>query len=229
MSIAKIAEGVHGVAVGGVNVFLLEDASGLTLIDAAFPDKAEVVLDAVRGLGAAPADVKHIVLTHAHPDHIGSLAALKRATGARTYIHPLDRAIVERGSGFRPMTAAPGLLPKLLFALLFRPGVSVEPTAIDQTIEDGERLPVAGGLRVIHCPGHCAGQVALLSEARGVLFVADVATHVMGLGPPIGYEDRALGEASRRRLAAFDFDVAGFGHGKALTGGAAEAFRRKWG
>ena len=229
MSATKLAEGVHAVAAGGVNVFLIEEPSGLTLIDAGFPGRESVILDAVRSLGRAPADVGNIVLTHAHPDHIGGLAALKRATGAKTWIHALDRDIAVRGSGFRPMTAAPGLLPGLMFALLVRPGVSVEPTVIDHVIEDGQRLPPGGGLRVVHCPGHCAGQVALLCEARGVLFAGDVATHIAGLGPPIGYEDRALGEASRRRLTAFDFEVAGFGHGKAITRGASEAFRRKWG
>lgn len=123
MTTTRVVDGVHAVALGGVNVFLVEEPSGLTLVDAGFPGKAQIVLEAVRALGRAPSDVKHIVLTHAHPDHIGSLAALKRATGAQTYIHALDRDIAERGSGFRPMTAAPGLLPKVLFALLFRPGV----------------------------------------------------------------------------------------------------------
>ncbi len=223
--------GLHVVPVGAVNAFLIAGPDGLTLIDAGFPDKADVILAAVAKLGRAPADVRHIVLTHAHPDHIGSLAALKRATGAETWMHETDAPIAERGSGFRPMTPAPGLLSKVLFAVFARGGdkKSVEPCAIDHRVTGGDLLPVAGGLRAIHAPGHCAGQIALLWESRGVLFAADACSHVMGLGPPIGYEDRAEGERSQRKLSALAFDVACFGHGKVLAPKAAEGFRAKWG
>ena len=228
MAVTEVMEGLHVVPVSYVNAFLLDGPEGLALIDAGLSGKEGVILDAIRGLGRAPGDLRHIVLTHAHRDHIGGLAALKRATGAQTWIHGLDAPIAEQGRGVRPMMPAPGFLPRLIFTLVARGG-ETEPCAIDHRIADGDRLPVAGGLRAIHVPGHCAGQVALLWEGRGVLFAGDVCSNVMGLGPPIGYEDRAEGERSQRKLAALDFGAACFGHGKPIPRDAAKRFRAKFG
>ena len=214
MAPKAIAKGLYAVPVGTVNTFLIDAPDGLTLIDAGFPDKADVILKALHDLGKAPTDLRAIVLTHAHPDHIGSLAALKRATGAQTWIHEADSSIAERGHGFRPMAAAPGLFNRLLFGLFAGRKIEVEPTVIDHKVKDGEVLPIAGGLKAIHVPGHCAGQIALLWQGRGVLFVGDTCSNLMGLGPPICYEDRAEGERSQRKLAGLDFDIACFGTGK---------------
>ena len=228
MATSLVADGVHAVPLGAVNAFPLDGPDGLTLIDAGFPGRVGLVLDAIRGLGRAPGDLKHVVLTHAHPDHIGSLAAIVKETGARTYMHALDAPIAERGSGFRPMSPAPGLMAGVLFRLFAGKIGTVEPAGIDVKIQDGDVLPIAGGLRVIHVPGHCAGQVALLRAGDGVLFAADACSNVMGLGPPIGYEDRTEGELSQEKLAGLAFEVACFGHGKAIARGAAQRFRARW-
>lgn len=228
MKARSITAGVHAIPLGGVNVFLVDGVHGLTLIDTGFPGKTDAILAALAELGRAPGDLRHIVLTHAHIDHIGSLAALVRATGAETWIHRLDAPIAESGSGFRPMTPAPSLLMRLLFWLLIKYKQSVEPARIDHRVEDGDVLPVADGLTAIAAPGHCAGQVALLSPGRGVLFAADVCTNLMGLGDPLGFEDEAEGRRSQRRLAGLDFRIACLGHGKAITRDAGRRFRAKW-
>ena len=90
-------------------------------------------------------------------------------------------------------------------------------------------LPIAGGLTVLHTPGHCAGQICLLWPPHGgVLLAADAAANTFGLGLSVTYEDRAEGERQLHRLAALDFRVACFGHGKAIIGDAASRFRRRW-
>src|SRR5215469_8159196 len=100
---------------GFANAFLIEGDNGLTLIDAGFPGKESAVFGAIRELGRSPDQLKHLIFTHAHPDHIGSAAAIVRGTGARTYMHPLDIPIAESGGPFRPMTPAPGLLGRVLW------------------------------------------------------------------------------------------------------------------
>jgi glyoxylase-like metal-dependent hydrolase (beta-lactamase superfamily II) len=170
-----------------------------------------------------------LVFTHGHPDHIGSAAAIVRETGARTYMHPLDIPMAESGGPFRPMTPAPGLLRQLMCRLFFHPDERLEPVAIDQPLIDGEILPIAGGIEVIHVPGHCAGQVALLWLPGRMLFAADVCMNLMGLADPVGFENLEEGRESQRKLAALSFNAAGFGHGKPISRDASARFRNKWG
>ena len=222
----QVAPGVRMVTHRNANMYLLDHGDRLALIDTGFPGSAGVVLAAMEALGRQPGDLTDIVLTHAHYDHVGSAAALVAATGATVWMHPLDAPLAEAGGGGRPAKPAPGLLSQLLFRIYARPGNTTEPVSVDRLVEDGDTVPVAGGLRVVHIPGHCAGQIALLQSSTGVLFVADVAMNVVGLGDPIGFEDMALGRASQRKLATLDFATACFGHGKPVS---AARFRAKWG
>ena len=106
--------------------------------------------------------------------------------------------------------------------LFFHPDERLEPIAIDQPLTVGEPLPIAGGIEVIHTPGHCAGQVALLWRPGRMLFAGDVCMNLMGLGDPVGFENLKDGRASQRKLASLSFDAAGFGHG-----GLSPAMRRR--
>jgi len=119
---------------------------GLTLIDAGFRGKEAAVFGAIRGLGRSPDQLKHLIFTHGHPDHIGSAAAIVRETCARTYMHPLDIPMAESGGPFRPMWAAPGLLRQVMCKLFFDPDERLEPIAIDHPLTAGEILPIAAML-----------------------------------------------------------------------------------
>ena len=105
----------------------------------------------------------------------------------------------------------------------------MEPVAIDQPLLDGETLPIAGGIDVVHIPGHCAGQVALLWRPGRMLFAADIGMTKMGLGDPLGFEDLAQGRASQRKVAGLSFDAIGFGHGAPIVRDAEARVRKKWG
>jgi glyoxylase-like metal-dependent hydrolase (beta-lactamase superfamily II) len=71
------------------NAFLIEGDDGLALIDAGYPRKEAAVFGAIRGLGRSPDQLRHLIFTHGHLDHIDSAAAIVRETRARTYMHPL--------------------------------------------------------------------------------------------------------------------------------------------
>ena len=229
MAMKSVIKGVHIIPMGMANAFLVEGDDGLTLIDAGFARKEAAVFETIRGLSRSPRELKHLIFTHGHPDHIGSAAAIVRETGARTYMHPLDIPMAETGGPFRPLTPAPGLLLRVLCKMFFHPDERLEPVAIDQHLNDGEILDVAGGFKVIHLPGHCAGQVALVWQSGRMLFAGDVAANIMGLGDPLGFEDLEEGRASQRKLASLSFDAAGFGHGSPITHDASTRFRDKWG
>jgi glyoxylase-like metal-dependent hydrolase (beta-lactamase superfamily II) len=229
MVVRRVIDGVHVIPMGIANTFLIEANDGLTLIDAGYPDKEAAVFLAIRALGRSPDQLKNLIFTHGHPDHIGSAAAIVRETGARTYMHPLDIPLAESGGPFRPLTPTPGLLGIVLCKLTYHPDTRVDSIAINQPLTDGEILAISGGIEVIHTPGHCAGQVALLWRPGRMLFAGDAATNVMGLGDPVGFESLEEGRASQRKLASLSFEAAGFGHGKPISRDASARFRNKWG
>ena len=144
-------------------------------------------------------------------------------------MHPLDIPMAESGGPFRPMRPAPGLLRQVMCRLFYDHKERVAPVTIDRPLSDGEILPIAGGFEVIHTPGHCAGQVALLWQPGRMLFAADVCMNVMGLGDPVGFESLQDGRTSQRKLASLSFDAAGFGHGDPIAKDASTRFRNRWG
>ncbi len=141
MPAERIVPGLYAIPLGVVNAFYIDDPDGGVLIDTGFPGNAEKILSALAELGKKPEDVRHLLLTHTHADHIGNAATIKQATGARTYMHPLDAPITESGKGFRPMRAAPGMLNRLFTAVIgFRINtlkMKVDPCHIDERIEGG--------------------------------------------------------------------------------------------
>jgi glyoxylase-like metal-dependent hydrolase (beta-lactamase superfamily II) len=222
----QIVEGLWQVGLGSVNVFLL-DQGELTLIDTGLPGSADKIVAAIESIGKKVTDLKHIIVTHCHPDHAGCVAALKKMSGARVYMHPVDAAMVRKGEAARPMAPAPGLLRGLMYRMFIpKKPVPIEPCAIDQEINDGTELPIAGGLKAIHVPGQCAGQVALLWPRRRLLFAADACANMPNFGYALCYESLEDGNASLRKLAALDFDVAVFGHGGPIKSGASQKFRQ---
>lgn len=215
---------------GFVNVFLI-DAGELTLIDTGVPGSLNKILLAMEQIGKNPQDLKHILVTHLHFDHVGSLAALKKSTGAAVHMHPADAADYERGILLRPVEPAPGILSRAAVRIMqARPaGINREITPVDKELADGQVLDFAGGLKAIHAPGHTAGHMVFLWPGQGgVLFAADAASHYLGLGWSILYEDLTEGKATLRKLAGLDFNTAVFGHGTPIRREANRKFQAKF-
>ena len=201
-----------------VNCYLLETADGLLLIDTGYPNSADKLFAAVREAGHDPAHIRHLLLTHCHIDHGGSTAEVRRRTGARTYAHALDAPLLAQGIAERPgTTRTPGLVNLLVYLFFIKyAGTTYEPVPIDQPLQHGEVLPLAGGLEVIHTPGHSAGHICLLLRQEGLLLAADICSHVAGLSYSTINEDIALARQSILRVAEYPFERAAFGHGNLL-------------
>lgn len=93
----EIAPGIHslGHGKGGhVHAFLIDHGNELTLVDTLFESDGRLVFEAIRGLGKRPEDLKRIAVTHGHRSHLGGMAALVRASGARLYAHEWEADIV---------------------------------------------------------------------------------------------------------------------------------------
>jgi len=225
----EVLPGVYQISMLYVNAFLiLEDE--MTLVDSGLPKRKQTILKALTKVGRQATDLKHIAITHHHTDHTGSLAAMVGATDARVYVHALDAPIV-RGEKPVPGPNPKSILGKIVGPLIARlPAYRLTPAQVDHEVSDGDELPIAGGMKAVHAPGHTAGSVAYLKPGNGgVLFAGDVAGNLFGrLGLPIGMytEDMEQAKASIGKIAELEFDSACFGHGGVLRGKANVAFRR---
>jgi glyoxylase-like metal-dependent hydrolase (beta-lactamase superfamily II) len=221
----QVLSGLYRIGFGGINGFLIVDGE-LVLVDAGLPKRAEKILDAVRASGRKPSDVRHILITHYHVDHIGSLAAVRQqATEATTYAHPGDAPVIREGRE-TPRSQPLGFM-KFLAPIYgrFAPD-KADPAPVDHEVKDGEEL-AAAGIRAIHTPGHTPGHTSYLWPAHGgVLFVGDAAGNWTRLGFPPSAENVEGVKESLRKIAALDFHHAVFGHGRAIKGKATAQFRQ---
>ncbi len=205
-----------------VNSFVLVDDDGqATLVDAGLRRATSAVLAGLAHIGLAPPDVTRLLVTHAHPDHVGGLARLRGRTGATVAVHERDAPYVREGRG-------PVLDRSTLGGRLFRRNRGSAPTPVDEELVDGQVLDVAGGVRVVHTPGHTPGHVALLHERSGVLITGDSifnAFHRMTWSIAAFCTDASLSRQTADRLGELEYDVAAFTHGPEIRDGAREAVR----
>lgn len=96
MSVKQILPGLYQISPSYFNVFLI-DSGELILVDVGDPNNTKAIQKAVQAIGKQMTDIRHILVTHCHRDHAGSLAAVKQITGAPAYMYPIDAAAVKRG------------------------------------------------------------------------------------------------------------------------------------
>lgn len=231
MSPQPLVPGLYLLDLGAVNAYLI-DHEGLTLIDTGNPGDGPRILAAMATLGHAPQDLDRIIITHHHPDHAGSAAELKAATGAPVMAHRDDAELMAQGIAKRAeLSPSPGLLNRILFRFLLKNvPTEIAPCEADETWLDDQQFGWHGGLQVIHTPGHTAGHLSLLWQQHGgVLLAADVAVNIPKLRYHPGYESYETGRQSLRRLANLEFAVATFGHGRPLLSNADQNFAQAFG
>jgi glyoxylase-like metal-dependent hydrolase (beta-lactamase superfamily II) len=89
VGLKKIVEGAYLIHLGSANAVLLDGKPELALVDAGFPNKASFVFDAIRQLGRTTRDLRHLIFTHGHPDHIDSARESVREPAASPSMHTL--------------------------------------------------------------------------------------------------------------------------------------------
>lgn len=134
MSVKQLLPGLYQISTMGINVFLI-DSGELILVDVGPPNNAKAIQKAVQAIGRQITDIRHILVTHCHRDHAGSLAAVKQITGAPAYMHPIGAAAVRMGKTRRDYAKpAPGLINKLVVPIgirLLAHGAGIEPAAVE--------------------------------------------------------------------------------------------------
>jgi glyoxylase-like metal-dependent hydrolase (beta-lactamase superfamily II) len=193
---------------GLVNAYLVTEDDGLTLVDTMLPRSAGVLLRAAQDHGT---QIRRIVLTHAHGDHIGSLDELAgQLEGVEVLISARDARLMAGEKSLDP--GEPGKLRGSY------PKAKTTPT---RTIAAGERV---GSLEVHAAPGHTPGQLALLDPRDGTLICGDAYSTLGGVAttarmnprfplPGFATWDRPTALESARALRALDPARLAPGHG----------------
>ena len=205
MRMAEIMKGVHAPGTYS-NTFLLVDQR-LILVDTGAAENGSKILDYLNGIRMKPSDIGTIFITHTHPDHVGGLAEVKRATPAKVAAHRIEADFISKK---RTYTGPPGAERQR------HPG-----TPVDILLDDGS---VQDGLRVIFTPGHTSGSISLLDESRSLMIAGDAINNESGLRP---MDDRynvdpKQHRASIKKLATATFENMVMGHGTPVLGGASK-------
>lgn len=224
----QIIPGIHyftGLMTG--RVYLIEDPDGLTLVDAGLPPSPPKIMAQFKAAGYRADQVKRILITHAHADHIGGLPELKRLTGAQVYASAAERPAVEGQAATPRPDPATVAWPARLIRL---PAEPLPGTPVDHVLADGEILPeVLGGLTALVLFGHTPGHLVFWQAERRILFCGDALMRLgSGLRRPFGWATVNMPQAVADigRLAALQPEVICPGHGNAVTHRAAEALDR---
>jgi glyoxylase-like metal-dependent hydrolase (beta-lactamase superfamily II) len=225
----QITNHIYQISLGSVNTFIIED-KGLTLIDTGSKNSADKIFRSIEKSGKNPLDIKQIILTHCHPDHAGSVAEIQKRLQIPVWAHVEDASLIEKGIALRtPMHLTPGAINWLINTIFIKPaGSTIEAVKVEETLNDRDLIPFAGGVQVIHTPGHSAGHIALLVKEEGLLIAGDLCAHMGGLGLSTVNENMALSVESILKAASFNFDKALFGHGSPLKGGANKKLQEKF-
>ena len=219
----KLNDGVYSIT-GYTRAYLIDGDEGVTLIDTGLPKKEGAVYEGLASIGRTVADLKAIVITHGHTDHFGSAAVIRAESGAHVVCSEIDAPVV-RGEEPTPL---PPVANKLTFLKpILKRLPSPEGVPIDEETSGDDRISVMPDLQAIQTPGHTPGHMSLLLDrSGGILFVGDAATANKSGEVQRGWMNMKTEtfDASLRKIATLEFDIAYFGHSKPIVSEASKAF-----
>jgi hydroxyacylglutathione hydrolase len=197
-----------------VYVIGIPDSGDLSIVDAGLMGKGRYKLSAIRKLGLSTEDVRRIIMTHTHLDHIGCLREImEEVPHAELWIHEAEAAPLEKGD-------EQGVYGMDMFRTMCMSQYHLKPGAfrIDVTrkLRGGETFQIGGmSWEVLHIPGHSAGSIALYQPEQKVLIPGDTvyADYAIGRFDLHGADGSALSQ-SLKRLAKLNVDILLPGHNR---------------
>jgi len=197
--VVEIARDIHLIRCPWSTYFVSSCAiigESIALIDAGTSDSPEnAIYPYLRSIGREPSEISHIILTHAHFDHCGGAAVIKKETDCKIYVHESGKQYLEDA----------GLINRELHnrfpALYPEKKPDFESVKADVTFKDGDVLDLEGRqIRVLHTPGHSPCSSCLIDVEEGVYISGD---SVQGRGerrPLLFFSSEEYAESMRRLL-----------------------------
>jgi len=206
--LVEVLEGLHAVEVAKADgldteVYLLECGGEVILVDVGFTPSCMASIESELGsMGRGWGNVKMVIITHAHGDHIENLPRVKELTGAEVLVGRGDGGALEAETGVKA----------------------------DVELEHGDLIAACGGIEAVHVPGHSRGNLCLYLRRLKAIIAGDTIFE-SGEGsleaPPAKYcEDATAAAGNLRILAGYDFDHLLISHGRNTYGGAKEKVLR---
>lgn len=235
----EVAHGIHLIHHAHVNCYLIEDADGLTLVDAGLPRVWNTLGQTIRDIGRDPRDLRAVLLTHAHFDHVGVARRLQDQFGLQVWVHPEEVYLAAhpyRYAHENPRASYPIRHPRavpLLTSMALAGALrvrGVDGTRVTQFAVTGQ-LEVPGRPVPLATPGHTYGHCAFLFPERDAILTGDALVtldpYTAQVGPRIvagaATADSALALDSLGALEATGVTIVLPGHGAPWTTGVAAA------
>ena len=214
-----------------VNWYLIETDEGSTVVDAGFSTHWKHLKSGLSEIGKDLTDIKAVVLTHAHPDHIGIAEQARQELKIDVWVHEADAEAARMQKIMIPTQFLrnmwrPATLRNMITTTLDG-AMKIIPVQKTKTFIDGDVIPVPGSPKVIHVPGHTAGSCALYLPNEQILFSGDELCTASPLNskdsPPLVLqqglsENESLAKKSLTKLEALGQMLLLPGHGKVWRG-----------
>jgi hydroxyacylglutathione hydrolase len=220
----KIIDGVYFIPgqdemIPDSHTYVLGNASSkdLSLIDPGLAGKGKYKMEAIKKMGIGLKDIKRVIMTHTHFDHIGVLPEIREEIReAELWIHTLEADPIERGDE-RTVYGMEMFQQMCQMQYGFKPGAFT--FRVDRKLEGGETIEIGGmSWEVIHIPGHSMGSIALYYKPKKTLIPGDViyADYAIGRFDLHGADGAEL-KKSLMRLAKQEVDILLPGHNRIVT------------
>lgn len=210
----QLDQGIWAVdGLSAAHVYIIGVEQGAVIVDAGLRNNHHEILQSLSSAGYAPTDVRLIVVTHAHIDHIGSLPELQRATGAPVAAAAGEARAIE---GHVSLPHPPGLHGFIFQTLtgFMRP----QPIAVQRRLQLGPTIPQMPGWHVVSTPGHTPDHISLYHPQREWLIAGDAIANFGAIkrSPWIVTSNIAQARTTVAMLAGLPIRNIGFGHGPAI-------------